>query len=215
MLKILSYSSTTLLLVCLLLGWSMSVNAHDAVEPRSMINFRKFPTDPSLFRDELRPYVSKIVKKHGLEEWKAVVLTNELHHHMGLWSIVGAKMGVRAREILVVPFDGIDVVSSAGVKPPYSCLNDGLQVSTGASLGRGTIKVIDTDQLSVDFSSKGKKVTMKVKQEIVKEIERVIKDCSDKYIFQSPRYFRELDKISAEYWLKWDRSSLFEETITP
>lgn len=180
-----------------------------------MINFKEFPTNPAFFNDELKPYVSKIVKKHGSEEWKAVVLTNELHHHMGLWSIVGAKMGIRAREILAAPLDNIDVISSAGTKPPYSCLNDGLQASTGASLGRGTIKVTDAQQPHVDFSSNGKKVTMRVKQEIVEEIERIIKDCSEKHIFQSPRYFRELDKISVYYWLHWDRSNLFDEAITP
>lgn len=210
------YCKTILTFVCLLLtGWTVSANAHDTVEPRSMINFREFPTDPVLFNDDMKPLVSQIIAKHGLEEWKAVVLTNELHHHMGLWSIVGAKMGIRAREVLVAPFDGINVSSAAGVKPPYSCLNDGLQVATGASLGRGTIKVSDANQPIVVFTFKGKRVTMKVKEEIVKEVERVIKECSDKYVFQSPRYFRELDKISLKYWLKWDRSNLFDETIAP
>lgn len=191
----------------------MSVNSHDTVDKRSMINFKEFPSDPSFFHDELRPYVSDIVNKHGLEEWKAVVLTNELHHHMGLWSIVGAKMGIRAREILNAPFDKVEVVSSAGSKPPYSCLNDGLQVSTGASLGRGTIKVVNAGQPSVNFTYVEKKLTMKAKEEIVKEIDKVIKDCSDRYIFQSPRYFQELDKISIEYWLKWERSGIFDEIV--
>jgi pyrimidine-specific ribonucleoside hydrolase len=199
------------LLVC----GTLPANAHDTFEPRSMINFREFPTDPALFSDDMRPYVSQIIAKHGLEEWKAVVLTNELHHHMGLWSIVGAKMGVRAREVLIATFDGIDVSSSAGIKPPFSCLNDGLQVATGASLGRGTIKVSDVNQPVVEFTANGKKVTMKVKQEIVQEVGRVIKECSDKYVFQSPQYFRELDKISVLYWLKWDRSELFDEKIAP
>jgi pyrimidine-specific ribonucleoside hydrolase len=180
-----------------------------------MICFREFPTDPALFSDDMKPYVSKIIAKHGLEEWKAVVLTNELHHHMGLWSILGAKMGVRARELLNAPFDEVDVSSYAGVKPPYSCLNDGLQIATGASLGRGTIQVSDANQPTVEFSSKGKKVTLKAKPEIAREIGQVIKELSDKYTFQSPRYFRELDKISIEYWLKWDRADLFQEVIAP
>ncbi len=191
------------------------MDTHSTIEPRGMINFKEFPTNPAFFNDELKPYVSEIVKKHGLEEWKAVVLTNELHHHMGLWSIIGAKMGIRAREILAAPFDTIDVISSVGTKPPYSCLNDGLQVSTGASLGRGTIKITDAQQPSVEFSSNGKKLTMRVKQEIVKEIENIIKECSDKYVFQSPRYFHELDKISVYYWLNWDRTILFDEIIIP
>jgi pyrimidine-specific ribonucleoside hydrolase len=46
-------------------------------------------------------------QKTWFRRWKAVVLTNELHHHMGHWSIVGAKMGIRAREILAAPLDNI------------------------------------------------------------------------------------------------------------
>jgi hypothetical protein len=110
-----SYFMAALIPLCLvILYWSTSANAHDPVEPRSMICFKEFPTDPALFSDDMKPYVSKIIAKHGFEEWKAVVLTNELHHHMGLWSILGAKMGVRARELLNAPFDEVDVSSSAG-----------------------------------------------------------------------------------------------------
>ena len=211
-----SHVTAVLVIICLvILCWSTPPCAHETVEPRSMICLKEFPTDPALFSSDMKPYVSKIIARHGLEEWKAVVLTNELHHHMGLWSIIGAKMGVRARELLSAPFDEVDVSSSAGIKPPYSCLNDGLQVATGASLGRGTIKVIDANQPVADFTFGGKKIVMRVKPEIAKEIGQVIKECSDKYVFQSERYFRELDKISIEYWLKWDRSKLFEEATFP
>ena len=53
-------------------------------------------------------------------------------------------MGVRAREILHAPMDGIRAVSKAGNKPPLSCMNDGLQAAAGASLGRGAIRITDT-----------------------------------------------------------------------
>jgi hypothetical protein len=56
----------------------MQQKTETTIEPRSTINFKEFPTNPALFNDELKPYVSEIIKKHGLEEWKAVVLTNEL-----------------------------------------------------------------------------------------------------------------------------------------
>lgn len=193
-------------------------NAHenaDACDTRSLVTLNTFPERPSDFNGKVRPYVSRIIRKHGREEWKAVVLTNEMHHHMGLFSIVGAKMGIRAREILQAPFDSVTVVSYAGFKPPYSCLNDGIQVSTGASLGKGAIRVVDGNEPKADFISGKKKITLKLKREIINDIEIVIKECAEKYSFQSPRYFRELDKLSVEYWLKWDRAYLFEQTIEP
>ena len=93
----------------------VGAHVHSEIEPRPPVCLKEFPTDPSQFNDLVRPYVKKIIGRHGLEEWKATLLTNELHRHLGLWSIIGAKMGIRAREILGAPADAIDVVSFAGV----------------------------------------------------------------------------------------------------
>ena len=128
---------TTFLSLSLLL----EVSAHEQTQPdkRHPVCLKAYPTDPAQFKGFVRPYVSQIIQRHGLEEWKAVLLTNELHRHLGMWSIIGAKMGMRAREVLGAPFDELEVVSFSGYKPPFSCISDGLQVSTGASLGRATI----------------------------------------------------------------------------
>ena len=189
----------------------VGAHVHSEIEPRPPVCLKEFPTDPSQFNDLVRPYVKKIIGRHGLEEWKATLLTNELHRHLGLWSIIGAKMGIRAREILGAPADAIDVVSFAGYKPPWSCINDGLQVSTGWSLARGTISVAHLGKPVAIFVYNQRQVTLKVKPEIVKTVRRVIKELSDKYEFQSKRYFHELNKISVQYWLEWDRKKLFEE----
>ena len=111
------------------------------LDSRHAVVLKMFPHDPAMFKPDVAPHVNRIIRKHGVEEWKATVLTNELHRHLGIYSLIGAKMGVRAREILRAPFDALKVVSHAGNKPPLSCMNDGLQVATGASLGRGTIKI--------------------------------------------------------------------------
>ncbi len=54
---------------------------------------------------------------------------------------------------------------------------------------------------------------MKVKPHVKGEIGRVIKEFSEKYGFQSPAYFKELDKISVKYWLDGDRKKIFEEIV--
>ncbi len=189
----------------------VGAHVHSEIEPRPPVCLKEFPTDPSQFNDLVRPYVKEIIERHGLEEWKATLLTNELHRHLGLWSIIGAKMGIRAREILGAPADAIDVVSFAGYKPPWSCINDGLQVSTGSSLARGTISVAHLGKPVAIFVYNQRQVTLKVKPEIVKTVRRVIKELSDKYGFQSKRYFHELNKISVQYWLEWYLNKLFED----
>jgi len=207
--------STLLLAICLVCTvWLVpSLRAHieSEIEPRPPVCLKEFPTDPSQFNDLVRPYVKQIIERHGLEKWKATLLANELHRHLGLWSIIGANMGTRAREILGAPADAMDVVSFAGYKPPWSCINDGLQVSTGSSLARGTISVVHLGKPVAIFVYKQRQVTLKVKPGIVKTVRREIKKLSDEYGFQSERYFHELNKISVQYWLEWDREKLFEE----
>ncbi len=189
----------------------VSAHIESELEPRPTVCLKEFPTDPSQFNELVRPYVKEIIERHGLEEWKAVVLTNELHRHLGLWSIIGAKMGMRAREVLEAPADAMDVVSFAGYKPPWSCINDGLQVSTGSSLARGSISVAHLGKPMATFIYKRRQITLKVKPEIAKTVQRVIKELSDKYGFQSDPYFHELNKVSVQYWLQWDRKKIFEE----
>jgi len=198
---------------CLHLFCLSSLSAHELhrLDQRNPVCLKEYPTDPMQFNEMVRPFVRKIIEAHGLEEWKAVLLTNELHRHLGLWSIIGAKMGIRAREVLGAPFDHLDVISFCGYAPPFSCTNDGIQASTGASLGRATISNTHLGKPEALFLYKGKKLYMKVKPAVKAEIRRVIRELSNNYGFQSPRYFRELDKKSVKYWLEWDRKKIFDE----
>lgn len=204
------------LLVCsVLCCGAPAAFGHGGFDARDTVCFKAYPTDPAQFNEVVGPYVQKIIECHGLEEWKAALLTNEMHRHLGLWSIIGAKMGVRAREVLDAPFDQLRVVSFAGSTPPFSCLNDGIQVSTGASLGRGTINVADMASPVAQFFHDDKGLYMKPKPEIVQAVRRTIKELSKAYGFQSDEYFRQLEKVSVKYWLEWDRSTMFEERPMP
>ena len=112
--------------------------------------------------------------RYGSEEWKAMVLTNEFHRHLGAYSIIGAKMGIRAREILEAPFDTLRVVSHAGDAPPLSCLNDGLQMATGASLGRGSIQVQSgASAPSAVFFGQDRTITLALKKDVVQRIKKI------------------------------------------
>jgi len=204
----------TLALFIILCFFHNSV-AHEGyhLDKRNSVCLKGFPTNPLLFNEIVRPYVSEIIQTHGLEEWKAVFLTNELHRHLGMWSIIGAKMGIRAREVLKAPFDQIEVISFCGYKPPFSCTNDGIQVSTGASLGRATISNTHLGVPQAIFVYKGKRLLLKVKPQVKAQIGKVIKELSKKYGFQSSKYFKELDKRSVKYWLEWHREKIFEENF--
>jgi pyrimidine-specific ribonucleoside hydrolase len=182
---------------------------------RQAVVLKAFPTDPLLFRADVGPHVQEIIDTYGLEEWKACVLTNELHRHLGIYSLIGAKMGTRAREILEAPFDALQVVSHAGSTPPLSCMNDGLQVSTGASLGRGTIKIAQGEpKPEAVFIHGSEKVTLTIKKEILEKIKEDIQKALKIYGGMNSNYFSYIRQLSLDYWFNLDRNYIFEEVLT-
>ena len=185
------------------------------LDSRRSVVLNSFPEDPDMMRPDVAPVVDDIIARHGREEWKACLLTNELHRHLGIYSLVGAKMGIRAREVLEAPFDTLEVVSLAGLKPPLSCLNDGLQVSTGASLGRGTIRVREDKNLPVGEFRRGDMVlTLTLKPEYVRRIKTDISAAIDQFGGLGPEYFAHIRGLSIRYWREFDRRKLFEERLT-
>ncbi|MBR5403508.1 MAG: formylmethanofuran dehydrogenase subunit E family protein, partial [Bacteroidales bacterium] len=79
-------------------------------------------------------------------ERQLVELVNRFHGHIGIYSMLGVKMGLYVKDIFSA--DGltghIGIVAYTGSVPPVSCLLDGLQASTGSTLGHGLIKVAPT-----------------------------------------------------------------------
>ena len=75
----------------------------------------------------------------------------QFHGHLGPWAAAGLRVGMTARR--AVDADGyfdIDVtVEGPFVKPPRSCFLDGLQVSTGATLGKRNLKWVKAEQVIV------------------------------------------------------------------
>jgi len=180
---------------------------------RAAVVLDDFPVDPSMFKEDVRPYVKKIIEKHGLEEWKACLLTNEFHRHLGIYSIVGAKMGIRAREILEAPFDELRVISITGKSPPLSCMNDGLQAATGASLGRGAIEVLEQNpKAAAIFIHGNKKLTLEIKKDVLNRIKKDISAALKTYGGLNREYFAHIRKLSIDYWLELDRKKIFDET---
>ncbi|MEA3458463.1 MAG: nucleoside hydrolase [Candidatus Thermoplasmatota archaeon] len=181
---------------------------------RTAVVLNNFPVEPSMFKDDVRPYVKKIIERYGLEEWKACFLTNEFHRHLGIYSIVGAKMGIRAREILEAPFDELKVISITGKSPPLSCMNDGLQAATGASLGRGAIEVLEQNpKAAAIFICGNKKLTLEIKKDVLNKIKKDINAALKTYGGLNREYFAHIRKLSIDYWLELDRKKIFDETV--
>lgn len=173
--------------------------------------FNQFPINPALYNYDMQWMVKNTIENFGLEEWRACVLTNELHGHLGIYAIMGVKMGIAALEYLDVKAGKVFIHSYAGQIPPVSCLNDGLQVSTEATLGHGLITspTAEKPKAIADFKVEGKSIRIKFKEDIQSLITNEIDEAVKKY-GNTPPYWDYIRKLAITYWTEFDRKKIFE-----
>jgi pyrimidine-specific ribonucleoside hydrolase len=145
------------------------------------------------------------------------VLTQELHGHLGIYAIIGTKMGLRARQHLHLGVDDISILSYAGSTPPLSCMNDGLQVSTGGTLGHGLIEVTPNPpfQPQAVFSFKNRSVRLRLKDQYWNIIKKDIKRGIEIHGLNTKGYWDYVRKLALKYWLEWDRREIFSIEPNP
>ena len=173
--------------------------------------FTFFPLDTALYKIEYSKILTKTVERFGSIEWKAITMTNEIHGHTGIYSIIGAKMGIRAMEYFNVGVNNMEVITFAGNDPPLSCFNDGLQISTGATIGQGLITVSDSISAipSAIFEFNNQKVRIAIKPEIAGQMRDEIKYGVSHYGLLSDTYWLYIEKLAIEYWAGFDRQKIF------
>jgi len=177
--------------------------------------FQTFPLSEANYFEDILLEMPRVVPKFGLDEWRACVITNELHGHVGVYSLIGAKMGIRAREYFGCGVDELKVQTFVGNRPPLSCMNDGIQVSTGATIGHGLISICDSLPLmpKAEFEYMGQKVLFKLKPVYTEKIKREIKQLVIIYGIDSDIYWDLVRQFALNCWFNWDRNELFEIVI--
>lgn len=182
-----------------------------ATKERSVV-FEDFPLSGALFMADVRPIIEKVILRYGLGEWRAAVLTNELHGHLGIYSLLGVKMGCLALELLPASDEPLTLLSYAGSTPPLSCLNDGLQVSTGATLGHGTIGLSDRPDTSPEalFRRGTRRVHLSLKESVARRIAQDISHGRRQHGLRTAAYWEYVRRLALRYWLEFDRHEIFE-----
>jgi pyrimidine-specific ribonucleoside hydrolase len=174
--------------------------------------FFGFPENPALYADDVAPIAQNMIARHGHSEWRAGVLANELHGHLGIYAIVGVKMGIRAREYFNIGVDDIAVTSYAGSTPPVSCLNDGLQVSTGATIGHGLIRISTEPDIRPEatFTFRNETLRIRLKQKYVQQIREDVAKGIRLHGNLTEAYWQYIRKLAIRYWQEFDRHEMFE-----
>ena len=80
-------------------------------------------------------------------EWLIPVV--QLHGHLGPWVVAGARLGMAGNRALGAKahFDVEVTCEGPFAKTPQSCFIDGVQLATGATLGKRTIHDVEAEQI--------------------------------------------------------------------
>ena len=183
-----------------------------------MENIIKIAADPAI-----EAMAERTIARWGKEEWRAVILTNEIHGHIGIYSTIGAKMGIYALEFIsrcCNKMENLKVLSFAGSRPPISCFNDGLQISTGATLGHGAIEIAKSSadarveaifRFKAICGTEAKEMQLRVwlKEELRQQIAGDIANAVKQY-GHTPDYWLQVRRLALDYWQQWNRAEIFE-----
>jgi formylmethanofuran dehydrogenase subunit E len=94
------------------------------------------------------------------------------HGHLGPYVVLGYRMGLICNRIFGNnPFSKKAKVYT-GTIPPISCMIDGIQMSSGCTLGKGNIQVLCENTPRVLFSNKkNDKIEILLREEIQRDID--------------------------------------------
>ena len=101
----------------------------------------------------------------------------EFHGHGGPFMTVGLRMGLYALEDLDCKgwFD-VSCKVTLRWRPPDSCVIDGIQSSTGCTMGKRNIEVVEGDGISATFTSRGGSVTLTLRKEVINKVKSGLED---------------------------------------
>jgi pyrimidine-specific ribonucleoside hydrolase len=167
-----------------------------------------------MLQEDVRARRDDIVAANGEDEWFAMLLLNELHQHLGAYSILGVKMGLRAAELLNAPRHSMAVVSHAPATQPESCFDDGLLAATGSTPGRGLFRQEPGPEgtIRASFAYNRRRVTLRLKDAYLDQIRGRIAELLARYSLADQGYWDGVRSFGLDIWQDWHRLDLFEVT---
>ena len=105
----------------------------------------------------------------------------KLHGHAGPYLNLGIKMGLLAlKNLKAKGYFDLSVEAELEYRRPMSCFVDGLQISTGCTMGKGNIKVKNqTGNINALFKTEDKNLRVFLKPEIVKSLDFEKESCEN------------------------------------
>jgi pyrimidine-specific ribonucleoside hydrolase len=166
----------------------------------------------SIFQPDISARITGMIQKNGQTEFFSQMIMNELHDHLGAYSVIGVKMGLRAMELLNAPPHSMKVTTHAPDTQPASCIKDGIIVATGCTPGRALFHQgqVDEERVKTSFIYNGREVTLVLKTEYTDKIRQTIQDILKTYTLEDHEYWANVRIFGLDIWQNWHRTELFE-----
>ena len=184
----------------------------DGRQGKDRVVFVEGSLPDGVLRKDVRDRKARIIEKNGQTEWFAQLLMNEMHEHLGAYSVIGVKMGLRAAELLNAPQHGMRVISHIKPGPPASCLNDGVIVATGCTPGRAlySYEPREPATIAVSFECNDRLITLELKKNYRLKIRNRIKELLEKHTLEDHEYWHGVRESGLDIWENWHRRDLFD-----
>ena len=119
---------TCIITILVLFGLTTMTAAAETIDRLPQPDYRPQPSDPL--------WLASVVQFHG---------------HLGPAVVAGARMGmIGLRAVEAKGYFDVEVTCEGPLaKPPQACLLDGVQVATGATMGKRTLHWVEADQILV------------------------------------------------------------------
>jgi len=99
----------------------------------------------------------------------------KFHGHLGPYLVLGLLAGeVALKKLRCKKYFGLEIKVWGANKKPKSCLVDGLQLSTGATYGKGNIIKLNGSVIRIGFRDQknNKKIKLRFRDSLIKELKK-------------------------------------------
>ena len=103
------------------------------------------------------------------------------HGHLGPFLVLGLKMGFLAQTVLKSDPFTMKAEVHTRKTPPFSCIIDGIQFSSGCTLGKGNISVVEDEKIFGVFSTNSTVIQICIKQEILGSLQEIPREDLESY----------------------------------
>lgn len=97
------------------------------------------------------------------------------HGHLGPFLVIGTKIGLLGLKKLNVKktCKQLSITASLPLRVPYSCIIDGLQITTKCTIGNQRLSLRDSQEIRVKLERKdnGQKIVVVLRQPIIEKLE--------------------------------------------